>query len=225
MDQVTLRAEPGRPLGSRPSRRLRAGGLVPAVLYGRGLEPLAVSVEHAALRAALSTEAGLNAVINLDVDGAQHLTVARELQRDALRGDVKHLDFVKVSLTETILAEVIVHFTGEPIGVSEDGGVGETVRNTITVSALPTDIPSGIEVDVSELHLGDSVKLSDVPEIADVIFVDDPDGTLYTVIAPRAVVEEVVEEELVEGEEVEGEVPEAEDGAETPSVEDAPDRT
>jgi len=213
MEQLTLRADKGRLTGSRPSRRLRREGLVPAVVYGRGLDTLSVAVDGRELNAVLSTEAGLNALITIDCDGDEVLTVAREIQRHPVRGEIIHLDFVNISLTEAIEAEVGVEFVGIPLGVSQDGGVLETIRNTVLVEALPTDIPSGIPVEVSELVIGDTLKLSDLPEIEGVTYLDEADSAIATIIAPRIIEEEVPE--LEEGEELEGEEDEVEgEGAE-----------
>ncbi|MFQ5948552.1 MAG: 50S ribosomal protein L25 [Acidimicrobiia bacterium] len=221
MEQVTLRAEPGRATGSRVARRLRREGKVPAVVYGRGLEATSVAIDQRDLYAALHTEAGVNALINLEVGDGAYLTVAREIQLHPVRGDVVHLDFVQISLTETITAEVGVEFEGVPYGVREQGGIVETVRSVVEIEALPTDIPDEIVINIQQLEVGDSVKLGDLPDLAGVTYLDDPDSTIATVVVPRAVVEEVEEEEeleLVEGEELEeGEVPEeaaeAEEGA------------
>ncbi len=216
MDQVTLSASPRLEAGSRPARRLRRSGFVPAVVYGRDMEPLPVNVATRDLFAALRTEAGLNAVISLEVDGTAVLTVAREIQRHPVRGDITHLDFIKVSLDEEIQAEVNLDFVGTPPGVTEDGGVVEAIETSVTIRALPTQVPSSIEVDISELRLGDTIKFGDLPAIEGVEYLDEEDRPVVTVLIPRVVEEEVPEEELeeeLEGEEaVEGEAA-AEEGA------------
>lgn len=191
MERVKLRAEERAHAGSRVARRMRRRGQVPAVLYGRDQDSLSVAVDQRALHAALHTEGGLNALIDLEVGKSSVLTVARALQRHPVRGDILHLDFVKISLTETIEAEVAIHVIGVPVGVREDGGILESVRTHITVEALPDKIPASIDIDVANLGVGDSLSLDEVPVIEGVTFVDDPDTTLFTVQAPR--VEEVVE--------------------------------
>ena len=209
MDTLTLRAATGRELGSRSSRRLRRDGRVPAVVYGREVdETTSVDVDARELSAVLSTEAGLNALIMLEVEGTEILAVPREVQRHPVRGDIIHLDFVNISLTETIEAEVAIEIVGIPLGVSQDGGVMETVRNTVMIEALPSDIPASIELDVSDLLIGDSLKIGDLADTAvGVTILDEPELAVVSVQAPRVVEEEVPEEleELEEGEEVEGE--------------------
>jgi large subunit ribosomal protein L25 len=212
MAELTLKASTRDALGSAASRRLRRAGLVPAVLYGHGIDPISVTVDAHDLYAALHTEAGLNAVINLDVNGDSHTTLPRQVQRHPTRTDIVHLDFVKISLTETVEAEVSIEFIGVPLGVREDGGIVETIRATVTLEALPTAIPGHIELNIEELEIGDVLRVSDLPVIEGVEYIDDPDAGLVTVSVPAAVVAEEAEEELEEGEEVEGE--EAEEGAE-----------
>ena len=213
MSDITLRAETGREQGSRASRRLRRTGRVPATLYGQDSDPLAVAVDAYELRKALSTDAGLNAVITLEVEKASHTSIARELQLHPTKGDITHLDFVKISLTDRVDAAVSIELTGDPIGVKDEGGIVETVSSTVTVNAVVTNIPESISLDISELSVGDSVKMSDLPVIEGVDYLDDPDQTIATVTLPAAAFAEEEEElegglEGVEGEEVEG----AEDG-------------
>ncbi|MDX1690309.1 MAG: 50S ribosomal protein L25 [Acidimicrobiia bacterium] len=216
MDQVSLRAETGRTTGSRATRRLRADGKVPAIVYGRDADPIAVAVDGRDLYGALRTEAGLNALINLEVDGDEHLTVAREVQRHPWRNEITHLDFIKISLDEELESEIGIEYLGEPVGV-EEGGVVETVQTSVLVSSLPADIPASIPVDISALDVGDSLSVEDLPSIEGVTYVSDPRMTLVTVVIPSEIVEPEpeVDLEMLEGELAEGEeLPEGEEAAE-----------
>lgn len=215
MDQVTLRAEARTETGSRPGRRRRAAGEVPAVLYGRGLDPISVSVNRRDLYAALHTEAGSNALINLAVEGSKkpYLTVAREIQRHPVRGEIAHVDFISISLDEAIAAEVFLEFVGTPEAVKHEGAILETIRTAVHLKALPMDIPGHITVDISDLEIGTTLKVADLPAIDGVEYLDDPETDLVTVAIPRVVVEE---EPVAEGEEdaaaaAEGAEPEAGD--------------
>ncbi|MEX0825303.1 MAG: 50S ribosomal protein L25 [Acidimicrobiia bacterium] len=205
MDQVSLRAEPRTVAGTRPSKRLRGAGKVPAILYGRGLDPQALVVDRRELYAVLHTEAGSNALINLEVEGTKKpfLTVAREIQRHPVRGEVAHLDFISISLDVKIHAEVGIEFHGVPGPVRTEGALVETIRNSVMVEALPLDIPAHIQLDISAMEVGDTLKVSDLGAIAGVEYLDDEDASIVTVIIPRIVEEEV--KEPVEGEAVEGE--------------------
>lgn len=225
-DQINLRASTGRKTGSRESRRLRREGEVPAIIYGRDVdEPILVSVDHHDLKVALSTESGTNVVINLEVEGGDSvLTMPRIIERHPYRNLIRHVDFVTVSLTETVEAEVAVHLEGVPAGV-EDGGVLSQPRGVVSIEALPTQIPNYIEVDVSHLELNDVLRIADLPVIEGVEYLDDPDATVASLTIPRATIEDEAAEEaaeLLEAEELaEGEEPEGEDEGESEGGEDA----
>jgi large subunit ribosomal protein L25 len=205
--EVTLRAETGRTQGSRPSRRLRRTGQVPAVVYGKDMEAQAIAVDGRELDGVLHTEAGLNALINLEIDGTKkRLTMAKMVDRHPVRGEITHVDFVTISLTEKTRAEVSLDLQGDPIGVRE-GGIIETINNSVLVEALPTEIPTSIVIDVSGMDVGDTLRVSDLPVIDGVEYIADLDEPLITVVLPAAeIAAEVVEEGegIEEGEEPEG---------------------
>ena len=202
MQQEELRAQPRAETGSRPARRMRRQGRIPAVVYGTDLETLSISVDQRDLNATLRTEAGLNALINVVVDGGDEvLTVAREIQRDPVRGDITHVDLIQVSLETEIEAEVRLDYVGTPIGVREEAGFVEAIETSVMIVALPTAIPPSIEIDINDLNIYDTLKVSDLPEIEGVTYTTDIDRPLVTVLPPA--VEEEPEPELVEGEELE----------------------
>jgi large subunit ribosomal protein L25 len=208
MQQETLRALKRTAKGSRPARRMRRDGQIPAVVYGIGIDTQEIAIDRRSLLGVLQTEAGLNALINVQIEGGEEvLTVAREVQRDPVRGSITHLDFIKVSLDVAIDAEVGLEFTGTPVGVKDEGGFIETVENAVMISALPTAIPTSIAVDISELGIGDTLKVEDLPVIEGVTYLTESDRPLVTVLLPSVVEEEVPEDLLEgeEGEEVEGE--------------------
>ena len=220
MDQVKLSAEARTESGSRPARRMRREGRVPANIYGRGMDATPVSVDGKDLYSVLHTDSGLNALINVEIEGKDPLlTVAREIQRHPVRGDISHLDFIRVALDEAIVAEVGLEPTGIPVGVHEEGGFVEAIATTVSVSALPLSIPTSIEYDISALHIGDTLKISDLPELDGVEYLDDPEHPILTVAAPRLEEEEEVVDELEEGEVEEGEEPD-EEAAEEPADEE-----
>ena len=206
MQQETLRAQTRVASGTRPARRLRRENRVPAVVYGRGLETISISIDSRELYAALHTEAGFNALIDLEVEGREAvLSVAREVQRDPVRRDITHLDFIKVSLDVEIEAEVTLEYLGTPIGVREEAGFVETIAATVMIQALPTAIPTVIQLNIDDLDIGDTLKASDLPEIEGVTYLVDADQPLVTVLLPAAVIAEEEEEEALEGELEDGE--------------------
>jgi len=162
MAEIALAAEVGRPTGSRAAGRLRAAGKIPGVLYGHGTDPTPLAVEGRALRNALTTEAGLNALLELDLDGTKHLTMARELQRDPVRHSVMHVDFVIVRRDEVISADVTITLVGDAVQVHREDGVVDQSMFTISVRTTPGRIPPTIEVDVSELAIGDTIRVADL---------------------------------------------------------------
>ncbi len=212
MPEVSLRAHTGRATGSRESRRLRRAGNVPAIVYGKGTDPVTIAVDAHDLHVVLHTEAGANALINLEIEGgATLLTMARVIERHPFRNEYRHIDFVTVSLDELVTAEVAIHFEGTPVGVLE-GGVFSPQRTHVIIEALPTAIPSNIELDVSEIEIGGSLRIADLPPIEGVAYTEDPEAVVMSVTTPAAEIVEEPEEEL-EGEEEgeEGEVAEGEE--------------
>jgi large subunit ribosomal protein L25 len=161
-DEVTLAAVPRTAAGSRAANRMRRAGQVPAIVYGRGSLPRSVAVTRRELRAALTTEAGANALINLEVDGERLLTIVRDVQRDPIRHAVTHVDFILVSRDVAVTVEVPVVLEGEAEEVHRADGTVEQQLFTLTVSAKPGDIPPAIPVDVSGLTIGDSVRVGDL---------------------------------------------------------------
>lgn len=162
MAEVQLAAEARRQTGSSESRRLRAAGKVPAVLYGHGIEPQALTVDGRELRGALSQEAGLNALLSLEVESARHLAMARQLQRHPVRGSVTHVDFVIVRRDEIVSAEVPIRLSGEAVEVARASGVVEQQLFALLVHAKPGDLPPHLDIDVSGLRVGDTVRVGDL---------------------------------------------------------------
>jgi large subunit ribosomal protein L25 len=218
-DRATLKAQPRTDFGSRESHRLRRSGLVPGVVYGGGSEARPFQVNEREVRNVL-VHGG--ALIDLDIEGAGAVPVViKEEQRDPVRGDLVHLDLQEVKLDEEIQADVTIELLGieEAPGVKE-GGVLEHVTHQVTISALPTEIPESIPVDVSGMDIGDTMQLSAVvaPEGVEFFLGEDQDPdeiTIATLNPPR--VEEEPEPELEEEAELvgeEGEVPEGEEAPE-----------
>jgi large subunit ribosomal protein L25 len=194
--------------GSADARRLRKDGLIPGVLYGKGKSSYAICVPERELRRVLTGAGGLHAILDVVVDGQNttHASILKDYQQDPLRGHISHVDFHEVRLDRPIQASVNVQLVGEPAGVKE-GGVLSQVQRDINVEALPMEIPEHLELDVSQMAIGDTLRLADLPAREGVTYLDDPEETvLATVTLPTREVEP--EEVTEEGEELpEGEVP------------------
>jgi len=200
-ERVKLEVAERKLLGSAESRRLRKMGFVPGVLYGR-TDPVAIVVGERDLRSALTTRAGSHVVIDVSVgSGREHSAILKDYQRDKVRGTITHIDLQEVRLDQPIQTAVSVTLVGEPAGVKE-GGVLSQVNNEVNVEALPLEVPQHIEVDVSALHIGESIRLSEITAPEGVTFLDDPDETVLASVTQPTRVEEPEPEE-VEGEEAE----------------------
>ena len=214
--ETNLKAKVRENSGSAQSRRSRGEGNIPAVVYGLGMDPVSVEIDAREFTNALKTEAGSNVIFNLEIGKEKYTALAREIQKHVYRNEFLHVDFVQVDLSQTVDADVQVNFTGIPMGVKEEGGVIQTVNSTITITALPTNIPTSLDLDISGLNVGDNLAAADVdlPEGVELAN-DEDDSILVTITIPRAAVEEEEEIEGLEGEEVEGE-----EGAEGESSEE-----
>ena len=214
-DRFRLEVKERERLGSPESRRLRRQGLVPGVLYGNG-NPRAFVVEERALRAALTTDSGLHAVLDVVVDGegGAHPSILKEYQRHPIRGHVAHVDLQEVRLDRPIQAAVQLHLVGgeDAPGVRE-GGVLSQPTTAINVEALPMEVPESIDVDVTGMEMGDTLRLEDIAAPEGVTLLDDPhDTVIATVTAPTREVEpEETAEKAAEGE---GGAPEGEQAPE-----------
>lgn len=162
MAEITLKATTGRELGSGPSKRIRVEGKVPGVVYGLDADPIPVTVEWKPLREALTTEAGLNALIDLDIDGDIALTVVKELQRHPIRGNVLHIDFLRVSADSEITVEVPIVLEGEAKAVLSEGGTVDHLLYALSINAKPADIPNELVVDISALEINGTIHVSDI---------------------------------------------------------------
>jgi large subunit ribosomal protein L25 len=213
MAEITLVAERGRVTGSSESRRLRAAGRIPAVVYGHGVEGISVSVDGRELRHALSGEAGTNQLLQLQVGSDTHLALARVLQRHPVRHTVLHVDFQIVRRDEVISADVPIVLTGEAKAVTKEEGLVEQQLVSLTVQATPAHIPSSIEVDISGLTVGHSIRVGDLKL---------PSGVSTEVSEDDIVVIASVSRVAAEVAEVEAEAAEAAQAPEGAAAEGAP---
>ncbi len=210
MAEITLRAHSGRPTGSRPSNRLRAEGKVPATVYGLAQDAVSVAVDWRELRLALTTEAGMNALINLEIDGhAKELTIVKEMQRHPIKRNVLHVDFLRVSRDVAIEVEVPIVLEGEADEVTRNDGIVDQVLFHLAIKAKPGSIPNELIVDISGLTIGEAIRVSDLSLPAGVETDVDPEEAIVLGQAPQAA---ELPEEAAEGEGGEG--AEAEYGAE-----------
>jgi large subunit ribosomal protein L25 len=199
MAKSVLNVEPRVRIGKGGSRKVRQDGLVPAVVYGKGMESLNLRLDPKALKKAVATEAGWNTLITLKGDGPfdGKVVILKDLQIDAIRREPMHVDFLAIDLKKTLAVMVPVQPVGKSKGEIE-GGTLQLVRHELEVYCLPTNIPTSIEIDVTELNVGDSVHIDEVSLPEGIESQHDVNFTVLTVVGRMAEeVEEVEEDELL----------------------------
>jgi large subunit ribosomal protein L25 len=194
-----LVAETREGTGKGAARKLRAAGRVPAILYGHGMDPVALSVDSRELFHLLHTGAGANVLVDLVVDGTEHLALPRDVQRDHIRGRFVHVDFLAVRRDEKIHVTIPLRIVGESPGVKA-GGVLEHHLWELNVECLATDVPEAIDVDISGLEIGSGVRVSDLKVRSGVTILTSPEDSVVAVTQPQVAVEEEEAAEAVEGE-------------------------
>lgn len=217
-DTIELTIEPRQERGKGPVGRLRREqAMLPGIVYGHKQEPLAFKIVAHDLERALAG-GGQNSIFVLNGDDGQaERAVVREIQYHKVRGDVLHIDFLRIDPDEQLTVAVPMQTTGTPVGVRVGGGAVQHSLTLITMSCIASELPSQVSIDISDLEIGDSIHVSDLLEEEPRI-VTDPGVTIVSVLAPRLTIEEEEEaaaaaEEAEEGVE-EGEAAEGEEGAE-----------
>jgi len=197
--------------GKGPARRMRVAGQVPAVVYGKGLETVPLTLDLLDLRQALHH--GHNVVLELHYGtgrSKKHYAVIKEMQRSPARNVILHVDLHEIDLNMEIEADVAVELVGTARG-TQDGGVLDHQHREVRVRALPTTVPDGLQYDVSDLGIGGRVTIADLVAPEGVAFLDDPGFVIATVLAPRVATEaELLEDEAAAAAKAAGVVGEAE---------------
>ncbi|MFP4662346.1 MAG: 50S ribosomal protein L25 [Halanaerobiales bacterium] len=190
MERYNLKAEVREATGKGVARKLRSNGLIPGVIYGKSRQPQALTVNPQDLKHKLSG----NAIFDLDIEGeGKETAMVKEVQKDVISGELKHIDFLHISMDEKIIVSVTVNLVGDAPGVKE-GGVLQQLLREIDIECLPLDIPEEIKVDISNLDIGNSISVSDV-EVGDNIDIVTPLEEVIVTLAFPAEEEEEEEEE------------------------------
>ncbi|HJW76698.1 MAG TPA: 50S ribosomal protein L25 [Thermoleophilia bacterium] len=206
MERVKLVVRPRPEVGTRPSRRLRRQGIIPGILYGSGKEAQPFAVDERHLREALTTEAGLHAILDVTFEGKKrpHIAILKAHQLDATRHVVTHVDLQEIRLDEPIESTVAIVVEGTSVGVKQ-GGLLDMLTHEVAVHGLPADIPEHVTLDVTSLGIGDHGRVADLVVPGTITVVDDAEHIICSVLAPRVV-------EVAEGEEAAAEAAAAEPG-------------
>jgi large subunit ribosomal protein L25 len=202
---TVIEAQLRTPGGKNANRRLRKSGKIPAVMYGRGKEPIVISVNPVQLNAVFHSETGRNTIFGLSVDGAeQNNAMIKDYQLDPVQGRLIHADFLQIAMDRVLEVTVNVELVGEAEGVKLSGGIMDFVTRSIEVECLPSDIPESIKVDVSALKINDYIRVKNLQSDEKVKILTDPDVVIVTIVPPikeevpvEAVAVETAEPEVI----------------------------
>ena len=219
MSEIVLTADTSRVTGTRSSRRLRRAGRVPAVVYGLGHDPVSIDVDWPELRRALTTDAGVNAVIHLEFDGDRQMSIVKDIQRHPVRRDVTHVDFLRIDPKQDVTVDVPIVMVGEAKEVTDADGMVDQNMFTLTVNSAPDSIPNELEVDISGLTIGTSLRVADIVLPAGITTDVEPEETVAVGMITRSTLEAMAADEAAEAAEA------AEEGEAGEGAEDSADDT
>jgi large subunit ribosomal protein L25 len=209
---MSVNAESRAKSGKEYAKKLRNMGKVPAIIYGGGKESIPISLSLNDVKSILKSEKGENTILRIHRDDIKVDAMLKDIQYDYLSDNVIHVDFIRIDLTKPIEIFVPVLIKGESIGVKMEDGIFDFITRELKVRCMPDKIPTAIELDVSDLHLGNSIRVEELEIEKDVRFLSDPKTVICSVSAKGMMEEEVVEEEAEEEVEVaEGEAAEKEE--------------
>ena len=187
-EEIVLTVEPRAARGRSEARKLRAGGLLPGVIYGAGIDPVTLAVPRSELLRVLHQH-GAHPLVTVKVNGGrEYLALIKDLHVDPVRQQALHVDFHRVQEDKPVQTEVEVTIVGTAAGVKV-GGILDVIVRTVAIEALPRDLPESIEFDVSEMELGTTARVGELTAPRGVTILTDPEQTLCTVVAPAAEVE------------------------------------
>jgi large subunit ribosomal protein L25 len=168
------------------ARRVRVAGKIPAVLYGAGIDPVAVEVDPKQISRILFSEAGHNTIFDIDVEGqAQAKAMIVDWQREPINDLLIHIDMKRIALDKTLRLKVRVKLLGVPVGVKTAGGILDQVLREVEIECLPADIPSHIDVDVSGLGIHGAIRIADLPHTGSIKYLNADDATVAHVTSIR----------------------------------------
>jgi large subunit ribosomal protein L25 len=185
MSETVLTATSGRSTGSASARRQRGVDSIPAVVYGKGMDPISISVERRDLRLALSGSAGMNTILDLKVDGNVYPAIVKDMQRHPVRRTVQHIDFIQISLNEQIVVSVPLRLEGHSKAVADGGGLVDLDRNELEISTTPRNIPDEIVIDITDMDMDSTITIGDLTLPNGVTAIGDEDWAVVTVLTMR----------------------------------------
>ena len=208
MADIVVAAENRTGTGKNENRRLRTRGLIPGVLYGAKKDAVPLAVSPKEITTILRSKTGENTLFDLEIGGSRRKVILKEFQVNPIKGNLLHADFYEVALDKPIEVSVHIEVVGIPVGVKVQGGLLDHVTREVEVSCLPSDIPEKITVDVSELEMGQAVRVGDLKVPDKVTMLSEADLVIVHVVAPRAEEEIAAAAAPAEGEAAAGAEPE-----------------
>jgi len=187
-EQKNIETKPRQGGNKNDARRLRREGMIPAVLYGAGLEPLTISVDPKQMKRILASETGHNSIFDLSAGGDSGKAMIVDWQADPIKGHLLHVDLKRIAMNVKLVVSVPVHLKGDAPGVKMQGGILEQMMREVEIECLPADIPSHIDGDVSQLVFGQTLRVSDLPHSEQIRFVTDENQAIAHVTAVKEVV-------------------------------------
>jgi len=182
---TVIEAQVRTPGGKNANRRLRKSGMIPAVIYGRGKQPVVVAVNPNDVKTILHSEAGRNTIFAVSVDGSeQNNAMVKDYQLDPVHGNLIHTDFLEIAMDRLLELAVNIEIVGDAEGVKLGGGIMDIVTRSIDVECLPSDIPESIKVDVSALKINDYIRVKNIQTDAKVRILTDPEVVIVTIVPP-----------------------------------------
>ena len=177
-------------LGKQANKKYRKDGFVPAVIYGKNKENLNILIDPIKLKKLLKNEAGENTIIEMKLDKSdlKKNVLLKDAHLDTLTSDPLHLDFYEITDGVDVKVSSPLLFEGKPEGV-KNGGVIQTLSNEIKIKCLPTNIPNLIEINISDLNIGDTLRVKDIKPMDGIEILSNPESTIISILAPRLVVE------------------------------------
>lgn len=183
---ITITAEPRASRGKNEARRLRVDQKIPAVLYGAGGDPVAVTVSPKEVNKILFSDSGNNTIFNVEIVGQETTPVlVVDWQHDPVKGNLLHIDLMRVDLSKRLKVKVPIHTIGEARGVKQQGGLYQLVNREIEIECLPDDIPASFTIDITPLLIGDTIRAKDIPVTGSMKLLSRPEMVLSHVIAVR----------------------------------------
>ena len=187
---ITITVEPRETRGKNEARRLRVRGLVPAVVYGIGSDPMAIAIDPKEVTGILKSGSGHNTIFDIDVQGAKAPVMIVDWQHEPIKAKLLHVDLLRIDLSKRVVVKIPVHTHGEAVGVKLQGGQHEIITRDIEIECLPDEIPEVFKVDISKLSIGQSIRASDIPLEGSMRLVSPADAVISHVIGMKAAAED-----------------------------------